>query len=311
MDEGALDITHGKQSALIDRPLDTVVKNRVARAFPVADILPYVLSIVLLSIVAWPMFHWWAWEYTRPESYYAHAPLVPIMVAFMLWHRRTQIFVAEKRPFAFALLALIPALILLVISIKKEMRAVESVSFLIVVWSSVLLTLGPKFFKEFWFPLLFLGLMAPLPAPLLNDSTLHFQMWSTTLASKILDLTGFGNTQVGNIIHIDNFTLSVDVPCSGFKTLLALLTFNAFLANMLDGPLYRRVLLFVICTPLALLINGIRIALIGMVGESIGDHAAHVFHDYSGIITLILGFIVLFTIARTLGCRKFAGWDIF
>jgi exosortase len=269
-----------------------------------ADTLPFALAAILLAMVSWPMISWWIWEFTRPESYYAHSPLIPLMSGFMLWYRRDQLLATVKKSFLPALILLIPALVLLVISIKGEMRAVESASFLLVIWSSVLLALGSKFFKAAWFPLLFLALMAPLPAPLLNDSTLHLQMWSTDLASKILGFTGFPNTQIGNIIHIDNYTLDVDVPCSGFKTLLALLTFNAFLANVLDGALYRRIFLFILCSPLALLINGVRIALIGMVGECIGSNAAHVFHDYSGIITLILGF-------TTLGCRKFAGWDIF
>jgi len=275
------------------------------------DALPYVLSVGLLSVIAWPMLSWWFWEFTRPESYYAHAPAIPLMSAFMLWSMRGRLLEVEKKPFVPALILLLPSLFLLVISTKENMRAVQSASFLITIWSSVLLLLGVKFFKTAWFPLLFLFLMAPLPAPLLNDSTLHLQMWSTSLASRILDLTGFSNTRYGNIIHIDNYTMNVDVPCSGFKTLLALLTFNAFLANMLDGPLQRRIILFIICAPLALLINGVRIALIGIVGECISSQAAHVFHDYSGIITLILGFALLFTIARTLGCRKFAGWDIF
>jgi exosortase len=275
------------------------------------DVFPYVLAAAFLLFTTWPMLTWWYWEFTRPESYYAHGPLVPFMAAFMLWHQRTRLKAVEKKPFWPALLLLAPMLVLLVVSVKEEMRSVESLSFLGTVWASTLLVLGTKFFKAASFPLLFLILMAPLPAPLLNDSTLHLQMWSTDLASKILAVTGFGNTQIGNVIHIDNYTLFVDVPCSGFKTLLALLTFNAFLAFMLDGPLIRRLLLFLICSPLALLINGVRIALIGMVGECISSEAAHVFHDYSGIITLVLGFILLFTIARTLRCRKFAGWDIF
>jgi exosortase len=233
------------------------------------------------------------------------------MAAFMLWTRRHQLKQVEKKSFFPALIILLPALALLVISIKGEMRAVQSAAFLLTLWSGILFALGKSFFKAAWFPLLFLALMAPLPAPLLNDSTLHLQMWSTSLASRILDLVGFGNTRYGNIIHIDNYTMNVDVPCSGFKTLLALMTFNAFLAAMLNGSIYRRLLLFFICAPLALLINGVRIALIGVVGECIGGQTAHVFHDYSGIITLTLGFTLLFSRARTLGCRKFAGWDIF
>ena len=277
----------------------------------VIDLAPYVMCAVLLAGISWPMLTWWTWEFTRTESYYAHAPLIPLMSGFMLWTRRDQLKLTEKRAFFPALFFLLPSLALLVISIKGDMRAVQSAAFLCTIWSSVLLTLGKSFFKAAWFPLLFLVLMAPLPAPLLNDSTLHLQMWSTSFASRILDVTGFSNTRYGNIIHIDNYTMNVDVPCSGFKTLLALMTFNAFLANMLDGNIYRRIILFLVCAPLALLINGVRIALIGIVGECISTQAAHVFHDYSGIITLVLGFILLFTIARTLGCRKFAGWDIF
>jgi exosortase len=275
------------------------------------DFIPFIVAACLLGYIAWPMLTWWYWEYTMPESYYAHAPLIPLMVAFMLWHRREHLSAVVKAPSFPMVLILVPSVVLLIVAVKGNMRAVESFMFLATLLSATILTLGARFFKVAWFPLLFLFLMSPLPAPLLNDSTLHLQMWSTELASKILAVSGFGNTQLGNVIHIDNFTLDVDVPCSGFKTLLALLTFNGFLAYMLDGPLIRRILLFIICSPLALLINGVRIALIGVVGECISTQAAHVFHDYSGIITLVLGFIILFSIAKALGCRKFAGWDIF
>ncbi|MCW3061951.1 MAG: hypothetical protein JWQ02_3772, partial [Capsulimonas sp.] len=46
-------------------------------------------------------------------------------------------------------------------------------------------------------------------------------------------------------------------------------------------------------------------------GECISADAAHTFLDWSGMITLVLGFIVLFSLAKVLGCRKFAGWPIF
>ena len=151
----------------------------------------------------------------------------------------------------------------------------------------------------------------PLPGPVLNDATLRLQMISTGFAAKLLNWTTFTNVRQGNLIEMSDFTLFVDVPCSGFKTLLALFTFNAFLAAMLDGPVSRRLLLFALCAPLALVVNAVRIALIGIVGECMGADAARVFHDYSGLITLALGFGVLFAIAKVLGCRKFAGLAIF
>jgi exosortase/archaeosortase family protein len=53
--------------------------------------------------------------------------------------------------------------------------------------------------------------------------------------------------------------------------------------------------------PLGLIINGLRIALIGMVGDYNGKEAANTFHDWSGWITLVICFIILSRIARILG----------
>jgi exosortase len=275
------------------------------------DTLPYLLSVGLLIVLAWPMLRWWVWEYTRPESYYAHGPLIPLMAGFMLWSQRKRLAEVPKAPFLPALALFIPALALHIFATKMEARALESYSFVLSLWSAAWLALGTRFVKAAWFPLAFIALMMPLPGPVLNDATLRMQMSSTRAASLILRLLGFGNMQSGPDIQMDNYAFEVDVPCSGFKTLLALFTFNAFLAAMLDGPIWKRLLLFLLCVPLALLINSVRIALIGIVGECISDQAAHVFHDYSGLIVLALGFVLLFGIAKVLGCRKFAGWAIF
>ena len=121
----------------------------------------------------------------------------------------------------------------------------------------------------------------------------------------------FSTQLVGNVIHMEDYSLFVDVPCSGFKLLLALLTFSAAFAYLVDGAPVRRLGLFLFSLPLSLLVNSVRIALIGVVGECIGPDAAHVFHDWSGMITLTLGFIALFGLAKGLGCRTFAGWAIF
>lgn len=275
------------------------------------DLLPYALAIGLFAALAWPMLHWWWWEYTKPDSYYAHGPLVPLMAGFMLWTQRRRLAQVPKASFLPALFLLVPALVLLVFAIKIQARAVESYSFVLALWSGVWLALGSRFMRAAWFPLAFIALMMPLPGPILNDATLHMQMSSTKAASAILRAIGFANTQVGPVITMSDFQFSVDVPCSGFKTLLALFAFNAFLAAMLDGPVWKRILLFALCLPLSLAVNSVRIALIGIVGECTTIQAAHVFHDYSGLIVLVLGFIVLFSVAKVLGCRKFAGWAIF
>lgn len=273
--------------------------------------LPFALATFLLMALALPTLRFWAYEYTKPESYYGHAPLIPFIAALMLWHKRAALAEVVKKPAIWALGVLIPALCLLVFALKIQAEALESTGLLLTLTAGVWLVLGTAFVRAAWFPLAFIWLLAPLPGPVLNDATQRVQMLSTVFADKLLHLMGFGITLTGNVIQMDSYALFVDVPCSGFKLLLALLTFSAAFAFLVDGSVPKRLGLFAFSLPLSLLVNSLRIALIGVVGECIGAPAAHVFHDWSGMITLVLGFAVLFGLAKGLGCRTFAGWAIF
>ena len=130
-------------------------------------------------------------------------------------------------------------------------------------------------------------------------------------AGILLRLCGFANSQQGNFLHMENFSLEVGVPCSGFKLLLCLLTFSAALAYLSDMKRVRQIALFAFSLPLSLVLNTIRIALIGIVGECMGASVAHAFHDWSGMIMLGLCMVALFGFAKGLGCRKFAGLQLF
>ncbi len=291
------------------RALHVSARHEVNPAW--ATLLPFGIAGALLMALAWPMLTWWWWEWVKPESYYAHAPIIPFLVGLMLWYRRDALKAVPKVPCPAALLLLVPALALLVLAVKTELEAVESFSFLLTLWGAVWVVLGTRFVRAAAFPLAFLALMAPLPGPVLNDSTLRLQMLSTVFADKLLHLLTFPTVLHGNVIQMENFDLFVDVPCSGFKLLLSLLTFSAAFAYLVDGSPVKRFGLFLFSLPLALVVNAVRVTLIGVVGDCISPAAARVFHDWSGIITLVLGFVALFSLAKGLGCRRFAGWAIF
>lgn len=269
------------------------------------------LALGLMASVCRGIIGHWISEYTAPESYYAHAPLIPFIAALMLWHRREALAQVVKKPCYSALALLGPSLGLLVLSTKLEMPAVMSMAFLFVLWSSVWLVLGTAFVRAAAFPLGFLFLMAPLPGPLLSEGTFSIQQASTHLADRLLHLLMFQTTLAGNVITLDNYQVFVDVPCSGFKLLLALVTCNAALAYLLDGPGNRRVALFLLSLPLSLAINAVRLTLLCIVGECFGAKAGGIFHDWDGLLTVGGGVVVLLLIARRLGCRTFAGWPLF
>ncbi len=274
-------------------------------------LLPFAGAVALLALLTGQTLRGWYGAYVAPESYYAHAPVIPFLIGLMFWAHRDTVRALPKVPCLAALAVFAPALALYVFAGQNYAQALMSFSFLLIVWSGVWLALGTRFVRTFWAPLALLALMAPLPGPLLNDATLRPQMASTAFANVLLRLMSFHTVLHGNVIEMDSFPLWVDTPCSGFKLLLSMLTFGGAFAYLVDGTRARRLILFLICAPLALLINSVRIALIGVVGECVGPSAAQVFHDWSGIVTLVLGFTALFSLAKVFGCRTFAGWAIF
>ena len=270
-----------------------------------------VTAAVALGVAALPLLQWWYWEWTKPESYYGHAFFVPVLAGLMFWHLRDKLAAIPKQRNNAALLILIPAVVGLIVSVHRMLLSLSSPLFLITIIASVAFVAGWRFVRAAAFPLLFLALVMPLPGTLLNDATLGIQGASTTAASKMLSLLGLHAVQQGNIITMENYTMNVATACSGFNLLLRLLTFSAAFAYLTDTSAARRIGLFLFSLPLSVAINAFRIAMIGVVGECLGSTAASTFHDYSGLISLVVCMAALFGVAKWMGCRTFAGQPIF
>ena len=281
------------------------------RALDWGGILLAAVAVVVLVVAVWPVIYFWASDYVKPDSYYSHGPIIPVMIGIMLWHKRDDLRTVRYKPCYPALVVLAPSLVLLVFASRIFPSSLASIALLLVIWSSIWFAAGTDFVRKAWFPIVFLAAMAPLPNMLLTDATNGMQQLSTKLANHLLNAMTFHTALDGNSIQMDNYTMDVDVPCSGFKTLLSMSTFGAAFVYLTDLPAWKRVIFFLLTIPLSLIVNSVRIALIGVVGECLGAPAAHTFHDWSGIITLIVGAMVFFAIAKGMGCRTLAGSPAF
>ena len=266
----------------------------------------------MLGFVARSVLKQWAVAYLEPNSFYVYGPAIPFLVGVMLWHRRAILRAAPTAPSYAALPALFASLGVLLLGVKHEILAVASLGLLCSVWSGVWLILGGRFFRAAWFSLLFLAWMAPLPGPLLHEATFGSQQLSTELTDRFLHILQFPTTLHGNVITLDSFSLFVEEPCSGFMLLLTLLVISSAFAWLAGGgPPARRLLLFGLSLPLAIADNVFRLTLLAVVGDSFGARAEHVIHDPSGLAVVGLGLLLLFWIARRMGCRTFAGLPLF
>ncbi len=277
-------------------------------SIPLPFLLPFVVGIALIVMLYTPAFKWWYEEWTAPGSFYAHAIFVPFFVAVMIWRDRKKLAEAPAEPSWSGLILVVPAMLLLLVGKRLDVTVLQSFSFMMMVFAVSLLVFGKAKTRLLLFPLCFIIMMMPLiPDQLISTIAFPIQLLSAKLATGFLNLMTLHSVQLGTMIKMDNYMMSVELPCSGFKTLVSLLTFTAAFAYLVDGAMWKRWTLFFVTIPLSLFINALRITLIGVVGELISMKAAGIFHDYSGFIVLTLAFLFLFNFARVLKCERFMG----
>lgn len=266
------------------------------------------VALGLIIYLYWKTFSWWWMEWTWTGSFYAHATFVPFFVAVMIYRNRERLHAAHQTHSWGGVVLIALAMLLLFFGERGSVAVVKSISFVLLLFGTVLIVVGKQRTKILLFPLAFSMMMIPLiPDQLINAIAFPIQITSAKIAVFLLNMLLLPAQQQGTLIQMDSYRMAVELPCSGFKTLLSLMTFTAAFAYLLEGKLWKRWFLFFITLPMSLLINALRITLIGVVGELMSNNAAAKFHDYSGFIVLLMAFFFLYTLARILKCERFLG----
>jgi exosortase len=240
----------------------------------------------------------------RSDDYYSHGFLVPILVVWQIRVRKDLFAKYEPKGSNLAFLGFVPLIFIQIAAYTGKFWSIHSVSFvaalLLIVWA----LFGFKWAKLCILPFAFLLFAFPIWSGFIDNYTNPLQLLSTSVAAKLLSLFGFNPMQLSPTeIQLNSFTLNVAVPCSGLKLLVAVACFTTHLVLVARNGLSFNLLMFVLVLPLCLFINGLRIALIGVVGDQFGNDAGMAFHDYSGYITLLLCFFILFKFARLFGWK--------
>lgn len=266
--------------------------------------LPGVAVAIAIAITFQSLFKLLPNIYNSPDGYYSHGWLVPLISAFIIYKRWDRLKDIPVKP---GYVAAVPLLAILWV-----MRPAHIIEFQIALSLGLILVLlfGAWFVAGFrWMlglspAILYLAFGLPLWTMAIDNYTNPLQIYSTKVAFKILQLTGFEPMYEGTtIINLNNFTLDVGVPCSGLKLLLAVTAFTFLFVLIARLRWWGNAIMVLLVLPLCLAINGLRIGMIGMVGDIWGSDAGNTFHDYSGYITLLICFLILFRIAKWLGWK--------
>ena len=225
------------------------------------------------------------WQF--PESYdsvYSFVLLLaPFLLAWQVWSVRRALAALQDQPLSSGAAVVALATVSYYLGVKAVQPRVVVFSFVVLLYGLALTLGGRGVFRVLFFPITFLFLMIPLN---FLDEAVGFplRIFVAQVSTTLLNWLGIEAIRVGTGIYSRVFQFDVADPCSGIRSLMALMTVTAAYGYVTQKSQWKRSVLFLSAMPLAVLGNMARVLSIALVAQTYGQKAANVFHEWSGFI---------------------------
>ena len=143
--------------------------------------------------------------------------------------------------------------------------------------------------------------MLPLPQFLYWKLNITLQFISSEIGVWLVALMGVPVFLDGNVIDLGVYKLQVAEACSGLRYLFPIMSFSYVFAVLYRGPVWHKLVLLLSAAPMAVLMNSVRIGIIGVLVDRYGIGQAEGFlHFFEGWIIFITCISILFLMAMAL-----------
>ena len=270
----------------------------------------WLLIIAGLLILYVPTFYELATTlWTQDE--FAHGPIILAAIVWLIWDKR-QVLLAAPTSTAPGpgLAVLIFGLLLYVVGRSQEITLFE-VGALAPVLAGVLLSMrGWPALRAFWFVLLFIGYLVPLPGFFVDAMTLPLKQYVSSIATQILYTAGYPVAHSGVVLSIGQYQLLVADACSGLNSMFSLSSLGLlYLYLMRHKSWLHNGAMVASLLPIAFCANIVRVIILALITYHFGDAAGQGFlHGFSGMVLFVIALIAILvldtTLARILRARK-------
>ena len=233
--------------------------------------------------------------FRSPQEDMSYAWFVPLFSLYVLWTERYATARTVGGPSMSGSLLVIPALFIGFLGVRGTQLRLEILGFSSLLFSLTWAFFGRRTAKRVLFPLFFLFFCMPFNT-YLDTVTVHLRLLGTSVAAGILDAIGADVVRVGTMITAADGSFGIDVaaPCSGLRSLFAMMALTAGYAYFNQPTFIRGALLFVLSIPIAIAGNVARILSIAFVGTSFDpDFATGFYHDYSGYVVFVVAIVLM------------------
>jgi exosortase len=273
---------------------------------------PWLVLFFLAMVLLYRPFTWF-WEiWATPDSPLSYQPLVPIGVAWLAWaewgsvkalyQELAYLFPTTSPKRRGKLWPVLAGCFLMLVAYLMTVPPLAMLSFLLMIVGVIYYIYGPFVLSALRKPLAFLLLMAPVPNVLVSMATQSLQLGCASVAGQILHIFHPEVKVVGTFIQLPGYALEVIGPCSGVSIVFPVVAMTIWLAMLRRMRILPSLILLCIGIALSLIMNVLRIVMMGMIGVY-NPTLAQTLHDMNSIAFTAMAFYLTFLFANLLARR--------
>jgi len=226
-----------------------------------------------------------------------HGPIILFVSFFLFWQKRSELKPQKTSTLndtlAFLLLS-ISALIYL-LGRTQQVQIFEVGSQIPILAAILALTIGFCSLRKFWFPLLFLLAMVPLPGSVVDALTLPMKIAVSGFSESILYHLGYPIAREGVIIQISQYKLLVADACAGLHTVFTLEAMGLLYLHLIKRDSFRRnLILALLILPISFFANSVRVIALILITYYFGDEVGQGFvHNFASFVLFGIALILI------------------
>lgn len=230
------------------------------------------------------------------EDDYAHAPIILLILFWLVWDKRSAILEAPKK--THTLIGLPFFLIGLVLYVLGQSQGITvlAIGSIIPVLGGVILAMrGATGLRALWFVLLFAIYLVPLPTAFVGDVTGQLKQYVSQSAEQLLYMGGYPIARSGVMLTVGRYQLLVADACSGINSMISLSAVGLLYLYIMRRTKWLHIALVIASLlPIAFLANVVRVTFLVLLTYYFGDAAGQGFlHGFSGMALFIVALILI------------------
>jgi exosortase B len=255
--------------------------------------LPVIAGLLVLYVPTFYDLATTIWQ----EDDHAHGPIILAVIVWLIWDRRQVLLAAPARTAPVPGFSLLVLGLLLYLVGRSLGISIFEIGALVPILAGVLFAMrGWPALRTYWFMLLFVGYLVPLPGIFVDAVTGPLKNNVSAIAEQILYTIGYPIARSGVVLTIGQYQMLVADACSGLNSMFSLTAIGLlYLYLMRYKSWLHNGLILASLLPIAFCANIVRVLVLVLVTYHFGDEAGQSFlHSAAGIVLLMVALAIVF-----------------